>query len=97
MEETKEYVKRLIEKILENYKSEDIFKTRKSKNDFNLEKKLGSKELKAEYIFGMEGVNGLPRIFLLRFRVIESKDKKIDDYFFDRYKNLYRRGKWKHN
>lgn len=56
MEETKKYVKRLIEKILENYKSEDIVKTEKIKKMIlNLEKKLGSNELKAEYIFGMEG------------------------------------------
>ena len=82
MEETKKYVKRLIEKILENYKSEDIVKTEKIKKMIlNLEKKLGSNELKAEYIFGIEGVNGLPRIFCSDFRVIESKDRKIDDYF----------------
>ena len=84
MEETKKYVKRLIEKILENYKSEDIFKTEKIKKMIlNLEKKLGSNELKAEYIFGMEGVNGLPRIFCSDFRVIESENKKEDYFLID--------------
>ena len=84
MEETKKYVKRLIEKILENYKSEDIFKTEKIKKMIlNLENKVNSKDLKAEYIFGMEGVNGLPRIFCSDFRVIESENKKEDYFLID--------------
>ena len=82
MEKTKEYVKCIINEILEKYRSEDIVKTEKiEKMILNLENKVNSKDLKAEYIFGMEGINGLPRMFCSDFRVIESKDKKIDDYF----------------
>ena len=82
MEKTKEYVKCIINEILEKYRSEDIVKTEKiEKMILNLENKVNSKDLKAEYIFGMEGINGLPRMFCFDFRVIESKDKKIDDYF----------------
>ena len=53
----------------------------------NLEKQVNNKSLKAEYIFGMEGINGMPRIFCSDFRVIESKDTKIDDYFMIDTKN----------
>ena len=88
MEKTKEYVKCIINEILEKYRSEDIIKTEKiEKMILNLENKVNSKDLKAEYIFGMEGINGLPRIFCSDFRVIESKDKKIDDYFMIDTKN----------
>ena len=88
MEKTKEYVECIINKTLEKYQSKDIVKTGKvEKMISNLKNKVNSKELKAEYIFGMEGVNGLPRIFCSDFRVIESKDKKIDDYFLIDTKN----------
>jgi len=88
MEKTKEYVKCIINEILEKYRSEDIVKTEKIKKMIlNLENKVNSKDLKAEYIFGMEGINGLPRIFCSDFRVIESKDKKIGDYFLIDTKN----------
>ena len=88
MEKIKEYVKCTINEILEKYRSEDIVKTEKIKKMIlNLENKVNSKDLKAEYIFGMEGINGLPRIFCSDFRVIESKDKKIGDYFLIDTKN----------
>ena len=88
MEKTKEYVKCIINEILEKYRSEDIVKTEKIKKMIlNLENKVNSKDRKAEYIFGMEGINGLPRIFCSDFRVIESKDKKIGDYFLIDTKN----------
>lgn len=88
MEKTKEYVKCIINELLEKYRSEDIVKTEKIKKMIlNLENKVNSKDLKAEYIFGMEGINGLPRIFCSDFRVIESKDKKIGDYFLIDTKN----------
>ena len=84
MEKTKMYVKCIINKILEKYQSEDIVKTEKiEKLISNLENKVNSNELKAEYIFGMEGVNGLPRIFCSDFRVIESENKKEDYFLID--------------
>ena len=84
MEKIKMYVKCIINKILEKYQSEDIVKTEKiEKLISNLENKVNSNELKAEYIFGMEGVNGLPRIFCSDFRVIESENKKEDYFLID--------------
>ena len=84
MEKTKMYVKCIINKILEKYQSEDIVKTEKiEKLISNLENKVNSNELKAEYIFGMEGVNGFPRIFCSDFRVIESENKKEDYFLID--------------
>lgn len=88
MEATKNYVERIIGEILKKYQSEDIVKTEKiNKMILNLEKKFNNKELKAEYIFGMEGINSLPRLFCSDFRVIELKDKKKDDYFLIDTKN----------
>ena len=84
MEKTKMYVKCIINKILEKYQSEDIVKTEKiEKLISNLENKVNSNELKAEYIFWMEGDNGLPRIFCSDFRVIESENKKEDYFLID--------------
>ena len=88
MKETKNYVERIIGEIIDKYDSEDITKTEKIENMIsNLEKQVKNKSLKAEYIFGMEGINGMPRIFCSDFRVIESKDTKIDDYFMIDTKN----------
>ena len=84
MKVTKNYVERLIGEIIDKYDSEDITKTEKIENMIS---NLKNKSLKAEYIFGMEGINGMPRIFCSDFRVIESKDTKIDDYFMIDTKN----------
>ena len=88
LKETKNYVEHIIREILEKYNREDITKTEKVRNMIsNLEKQVNNKSLKAEYIFGMEGINGMPRIFCSDFRVIESKDTKTDDYFMIDTKN----------
>jgi len=84
MKFTKNYVERIIGEIIDKYDSEDITKTKKIENMIS---NLKKQSLKAEYIFGMEGINGMPRIFCSDFRVIESKDKKIDDYFMIDTKN----------
>ena len=79
---TKGYVKSLIEETLKKY--EDIpNKTEKiNKMLLNLEEK--AKNAKAEYIFGMEGINGMPRLFFSDFRV---KDEQEKDCFLIETKN----------
>ena len=79
---TKGYVKSLIEETLKKY--EDIpDKTEKiNKMLLNLEEK--AKNAKAEYIFGIEGLNGMPRLFCSDFRV---KDEQEKDCFLIETKN----------
>ena len=79
---TKGYVKSLIEETLKKY--EDIpNKTEKiNKMLLNLEEK--AKNAKAEYIFGIEGLNGMPRLFCSDFRV---KDEQEKDCFLIETKN----------
>lgn len=82
----KDYVKYLIEGTLKKYNSEDIPKTEKIKKMLlNLEEK--ARNPKADYIFGMEGVNGMPRLFCSDFRVSKYEDKQKDDYFLIDTKN----------
>ena len=82
----KDYVKHLTEETLKKYKSKDIQKTEKiEKMLLNLEEK--ARNPKAEYIFGMEGVNGMPRLFCSDFRVSKSEDKQKDGYFLIDTKN----------
>lgn len=84
MLKTKEYVKELIEETLKRYK--EIPKTEKiNKMLSNLEKKVQT--VKAEYIFGIEGLNGMPRLFCSDFQVLECKNKQENDYFLIETKN----------
>ncbi|MGP1567713.1 MAG: RAMP superfamily CRISPR-associated protein [Peptoanaerobacter stomatis] len=84
MKNTENYVKSLIEKVLEKY--EGIGKTDKiNKMIKSLKEKAYNP--KAEYIFGMEGVNNMPRLFCSDFRVLECEDKRNDDYFLIETKN----------
>ena len=77
MTQTKDYVK---------YNSEDIIETEKMRKMLsNLKEK--AKNPKAEYIFGIEGVNGMPRIFCSDFRVSEFEDRQKDNYFLIDTKN----------
>ena len=84
---TKDYVKSLVEKTLEKYKAiPEEEKTEKiNKMLANLEEK--AKNPKAEYIFGMEGINGMPRLFCSDFRVPINQDKSKEDYFLIETKN----------
>lgn len=78
---TKDYVKSLVEKTLEKYKAiPEEEKTEKiNKMLANLEEK--AKNPKAEYIFGMEGINGMPRLFCSDLRVDINQGKSKGDYF----------------
>lgn len=85
METTTEYMKSFIKETLEKYENEDINKTEKiNKIISNLKSK--NENFKSEYIFGIEGVNGMPRIFCSDFRVSKCKDRK-EDYFLIDTKN----------
>ena len=83
---TKEYVKSFIEETLKKY--EDIPKTEKiDKILSNLKEK--AENTKAEYIFGIEGLNVMPRLFCSDFRIKDKqKDNKKDGYFLIETKNL---------
>lgn len=84
MSNTREYVKSLIEETLKKY--EDIPKTEKiEKMLSNLKQKV--QNAKAEYIFGIEGLNGMPRLFCSDFRIIENDQKQEHDYFLIDTKN----------
>lgn len=78
---TKAYVKSLVEKTLTKYQAiPEEEKTEKiNKMLANLEEK--AKNPKAEYIFGMEGINGMPRLFCSDFRVPIDQSKSKEDYF----------------
>ena len=78
---TKDYVKSLVEKTLTKYKaiSEEEKTEKINKMLANLEEK--AKNPKAEYIFGMEGINGMPRLFCSDFRVAVNQGKSKEDYF----------------
>lgn len=81
MTATKNYVKSLVEKTLEKYQaiSEEEKTEKINKMLATLEEK--AKNPKAEYIFGMEGINGMPRLFCSDFRVPIDQDKSKEDYF----------------
>ena len=84
---TKDYVKLLIEKTLTKYQaiSEEEKTEKINKMLANLEEK--AKNPKAEYIFGMEGINGMPRLFCSDFRVPIDQSKSKEDYFLIETKN----------
>lgn len=84
---TKDYVKSLVEKTLEKYKaiSEEEKTEKINKMLANLEEK--AKNPKAEYIFGMEGINGMPRLFCSDLRVAINQGKSQEDYFLIETKN----------
>lgn len=84
MNETKIFVRLLLKKILEKYKS--VRKTEKINRIISIiEEKYNN--CKAEYIFGIEGINGLPRIYCSDFRFSECKNMNMDNYFFIETKN----------
>lgn len=79
MSKTKEYIKEILDYLLDKYNQIDqIDKTEKIGK---LIEKIENytKNIKAEYIFGIEGLNGMPRIFCTDF--ILSEDDKNEDYF----------------
>jgi len=84
---TRDYVKLLIEKTLEKYKaiSEEEKTEKINKMLANLKDK--AKNPKAEYIFGMEGINGMPRLFCSDLRVAINQGKSQEDYFLIETKN----------
>lgn len=85
MENTTGYMKSVIKETLEKYENEDINKTEKINRIIsNLKSK--NENFKSEYIFGIEGVNGMPRLFCSDFRVSKHKDRK-EDYFLIDTKN----------
>lgn len=85
MKNTTGYMKSVIKETLEKYENEDINKTEKiNKIISNLKSK--NENFKSEYIFGIEGVNGMPRLFCSDFRVSKCKDRK-EDYFLIDTKN----------
>lgn len=84
MIKTKGYVKSLIEEILNKY--EDISKTEKIEKMLSIIREK-ARNAKAEYIFGIEGFNGMPRLFCSDFRVVECKDRLESDYFLIETKN----------
>lgn len=76
MPKTKEYMKEILLNLLNKYRQID--KTRK------VEKLIEKIEIyvnnpKPEYIFGIEGLNGMPRIFCTDF--ILSEENESQDYF----------------
>ena len=82
---TRDYVKLLIEKTLTKYQAIEEKTEKINKMLANLEEK--AKNPKAEYIFGMEGINGMPRLFCSDFRVPINQDKSKEDYFLIETKN----------
>ncbi|SFE78468.1 RAMP superfamily CRISPR-associated protein [Peptostreptococcus sp. D1] len=84
MNETKIFVKLLLEKTLEKYKN--ISKNEKIERIISIiEEKYNN--CKAEYIFGIEGINGFPRLYCSDFLFSECKNMNMDDYFFIETKN----------
>ena len=85
MKNTTGYMKSVIKETLKKYENEDINKTEKiNKIISNL--KYKNENFKSEYIFGIERVNGMPRLFCSDFRVSKCKDRK-EDYFLIDTKN----------
>lgn len=83
--ETRRYVECILGKLLERY--EGISKDAKIEK---LVKKIKDyqKTPKAHYIFGIEGINNMPRIYCSDFRVMEENDfKDNNDYFRFETKN----------
>lgn len=79
MPKTKEYIKEILQDLSNKYSQiNQIDKTEKIEK---LIKKIENytKNPKAEYIFGIEGLNGMPRIFCTDFTL--SKDNRNKDYF----------------
>lgn len=86
MDNIKKYVKLLIEETLKKYEDIDIPEAGKI-NKMISDIKEKAEKVKAEYIFGMEGLNGMPRLFCSDFRVLECKDRAENDYFLIETKN----------
>lgn len=94
MENTLAYVKCILEDLEKRYK--EISKNSSSPQKDKIDKIIGKigkykEEPKAEYIFGVEGLNGLPRLFCTDFCVTntsEDKNKRnINKYFSIETKN----------
>lgn len=79
MGETKKYIEEILQDLLNKYRDiEQIDKTEKIEKLIN---KVGNyaNNVKAEYIFGIEGLNGMSRIFCTDF--VFSEDNENKDYF----------------
>lgn len=86
MKYTKDYLRQALDSITKKYEGiPDEKKTEKIKN--MIEKIEGYKsDMKAEYIFGIEGINNMPRLFFSDFRVTDNT-KEINSYFNIETKN----------
>lgn len=84
MENTSKYLDELFKSILEKYnKIPDKEKNEKLKKLIsNIEKynEKDNKKVKQEYIFGVEGINNMPRLYFTDFRV-KYKRKSIEEFF----------------
>ncbi|MDO4765783.1 MAG: RAMP superfamily CRISPR-associated protein [Eubacteriales bacterium] len=99
MKETKEYVKSLLIKVKDKYtilqaeeadekNADGLMPNKPDKLDIMISKlETYIENPKAEYIFGMEGINGLPRLFFSDFRVCQANEKEEKDYFLIETKN----------
>lgn len=76
---TKEYIKEILEDVLNKYNQINL--NEKTEKIEKLIKKIGdyTDNPKAEYIFGIEGLNGMPRIFCTDFLL--SEENENEDYF----------------
>lgn len=85
--ETQKYIECILTKLLEKYKQ--ISQEGKIEK---LVRKIENykKEPKAHYIFGIEGINNMPRIYCSDFRVRQDEEKDNKDYFRYETKNTLR-------
>lgn len=79
MQKTQEYVKRVLEDMLRRYNeilgdNRALGKDKLTKIIHNIEKYIAKP--KAEYIFGIENLNNMPRVFCTDFRVVEDPNDK---------------------
>ena len=85
MPNTKNYVTLILQRLLEKYQSIPKIEENKKIKKMMENIKNYSKNPKAEYIFGMEGLNNMPRVFCSDFCVVDERNSK--EYFAIETKN----------
>ncbi|EGY80052.1 tm1809 family CRISPR-associated protein [Peptoniphilus indolicus ATCC 29427] len=79
MPKTKEYIKEILKELIDKYNQIDFEGKIEKLEKIKMQIEEYASNPKAEYIFGIQGLNGIPRIFCTDF--VLSKDKQIEDYF----------------
>ena len=80
MKETKKFYKNYLEKLINRFKEYQKNNPEDGLQDIIERREENLKNIKAEYLFGIEGINTMPRLYFSDLKVI-GEEKEAEDYF----------------